>query len=138
MTLPNRVGYVVVDKKKNSSPTTFSSNYISHHLPTSIDPIPNQFFPFFDHSENLIQEIPISTQFSNVYSPQINYKKISENLTFEELQSRKNFVRCHRFLPILMELIAYYKKECILPSINIFHDNVPPACNKFFFFIFFS
>jgi hypothetical protein len=31
-----------------------------------------------------------------------------------------------------MELIAYYKKECILPSINIFHDNVPPACNTDF------
>jgi len=102
MTLPNRPGYAVDDKK--STPP----NDLPVAPPTPMDP---PLFPFVSYPPELVP--PLQGVFKG---------------DFEEVQARKNFVRAHRLLPITVEFLTSCKKEGITPSADMFGgylQNVP-------------
>jgi hypothetical protein len=104
MTLPNRPGYAVEDKKPTHSPSPVD-------LPVVPPPQEGSLFPFVHYPPELVP--PIQGGFKG---------------DFEELQARKNFVRSHRLLSITVEFLTACKKEGITPSADMFStylNNVP-------------
>jgi hypothetical protein len=62
------------------------------------------------------------------------FKPVSvESLSIEELQARKNYIRSHRLLPVMMELLTACKKEHILPPPETYHmyEIAPPGTIDF-------
>jgi len=110
MTLPNRPGYTV-DEKKPSTSTPTNTVEIPQ-VPSA--PLLNQeapLFPFVNYPPELVP--PLQGVFKG---------------DFEEVQARKNFVRAHRLLPITVEFLTACKKEGITPSADMFSNflqNVP-------------
>jgi len=92
MTLPNRPGYTV-DEKKPSTSTPTNTVEIPQ-VPSA--PLLNQeapLFPFVNYPPELVP--PLQGVFKG---------------DFEEVQARKNFVRAHRLLPITVEFLTACKK----------------------------
>eukprot|EP01114_Cavostelium_apophysatum_P006955 TRINITY_DN1856_c0_g1_i5.p1 TRINITY_DN1856_c0_g1~~TRINITY_DN1856_c0_g1_i5.p1 ORF type:complete len:274 (-),score=62.27 TRINITY_DN1856_c0_g1_i5:44-865(-) len=62
-------------------------------------------------------------KFSDIFKP--TFGAVSENISAEEASDRKNYVRNHRLMPSLMDLLTTCKKENILPEPNVPIDNSP-------------
>lgn len=142
MTLPNRPGYSVEDKK--STPPSGGVEMPMHHLPPQVHhqppPMPNDhhmasLFPFLGSQADVVKIVERSLNYppelahameQNV-APVLNSRfdgmfkgGLVEPLTTEELQARKNFIRSHRLLPITIEFMTQCKKEGISPSAETF------------------
>lgn len=159
MTLPNRTGYQVHEKRPvyGSPPHTNTSNTSNvnvanpthdfsktHHFPSTLQ-APSQLteshFPFiasngeFIHSldrgligylpDNELHQENHSIAQANLFNNRMPTPHPQENLSSEELNERKNFVRNHRMLPVFMELLTTCKKESIIPEPQVNQDGLP-------------
>jgi len=148
MTLPNRPGYSVEDKKVPIGGPQLDSPL---HLPTQTHGVTptmgNEMaalFPFVGNPENVVKIMERSFVFppdlanSLDVHPTFNgiYKQgsVVEPLSSDELQARKNFIRAHRLLPLTVEFMTSCKKEGITPSAEMFAymvDTPPPGSIDF-------
>jgi len=111
MTLPNRIGYSVDDKKI----TPQSLDLPSPLSQRPMDPV----FPFLGSQ----------LEVSRIVERNLNYE-LGHHSTFpkpeilsnEEIQARKNYVRGHRLLPITIEFLTACKRVGITPSAEIFSN----------------
>lgn len=160
MTLPNRTGYQVQDKRPvyasppqtnvNNPPSnvniTPTHDFSKNHFGTPIQtPSLNEaHFPFPSHGEfshgidnrgliNYLPENELHQELqnqqtiaqANLFNNRIPNPHPQDNLTAEELNERKNFVRTHRLLPVFMELLTTCKKENIIPEPQVNQDGLP-------------
>lgn len=158
MTLPNRPGYVVEGKNVQRPPppnTQITINSPPQHHPTPNTPGPTfhptelaSLFPFHGTPESVSRIIdskttfpidshrdslplPVQGQPINPFNPEPFKPQLStlESLSVEELSARKNFIRSHRNLPVIIDFLTTCKKEGISPSAETFHylqENNPP------------
>jgi len=129
MTLPNRLGYTVEDKKlpHPNVPPEYSMNQPAtmtpdHHMAS--------LFPFLGSQADVAKIVERNLG----YPPELTHEAVMhprfdsmfkqpglvEPLNGEELQVRKNFIRAHRLLPITIDFMTTCKKEGITPSAEMF------------------
>jgi len=118
------------------------------HTPPPPPPMPTDIqhlFPFVERGFNesghgqQLEQVPQHhqpTPHAPNFATKLNdvFKPISvESLSMEELQARKNYIRSHRLLPVMMELLTACKKEHILPSPDTYnmYEIAPPGTSDF-------
>jgi len=131
MTLPNRPGYAVDEKKSPQTSSVDYSLHVSPHPPMGNDHHMASLFPFLGSQADVVKIVernlgyPHELTHEQVITPRFDsiFKQpgiVEPSLSGEELQTRKNFVRSHRFLPITIEFMTTCKKEGITPSAEMF------------------
>jgi hypothetical protein len=123
MTLPNRPGYIVEDKKQ-----------IADGGAQNVPQVPD-IFPFPNDSAKMApfhQETPIEPEmhpFQRFDPAAMNKMSLIDSISPEEFQARKNYVRTHRMLPSIVEFLTTCKKEGVTPSAETFtylHETIQP------------
>ncbi len=150
MTLPNRPGYSVSEKKNTPNQSTSQTQQTQPQTPTPQADLPTklpiqqpqqQMHPQYDMDQLSAMAPQQSYYPPNIYAPQDLMRmpergqiqqedpyKISDPFRqplqsettqnrVEEMANRKNYIRYHRLLPAMIELLAYCKKEGIIPQI---------------------
>jgi len=132
MTLPNRPGYSVEDKRP--TPHDFSSLQVvapppQPPPPLSVDQHMASLFPFLGSQADVAKIVERNFGFPSEFphEPSVVAPLRFDGLykgdvfhTNEDLQARKNYIRAHRLLPICIEFMTTCKKEGITPSAEMF------------------
>lgn len=129
MTLPSKIGYTV-EEKKPSPP-----HLLPHPPPVNGQgpaPPPDHLFPFA--GADMIKSLERSTGFGAdifpdqlhlaaqglVFPPRFDMFKqnLTDTISVEEMQARRNYIRSHRLLPVITEFISTARKEGLTPSVD--------------------
>jgi len=144
MTLPQRLHYNVDEKKpQTTTPVDVGLSQMPPQPQTNnmmpSDPQMASLFPFLGSQPDVGKMMERSMNYSemghpneqNMHSvpPGMSTQRFDgmfkpnpmETLSNEELQARKNYIRSHRLLPVIIDFCSNCKKEGISPSVESFH-----------------
>jgi len=135
MTLPNRTGYAVEDKRASPpQPVDYSSLQVvapppQPPPPLNVDQHMASLFPFLGSQADVAKIVERSFGFPPEFAHAMEQSVAplrfdgmfkGDVFTNEDLQARKNYIRAHRLLPISIEFMTTCKKEGITPSAEMF------------------
>jgi len=133
MTLPNRPGYNVEEKKVPQQPTQPNIDYSLHVAPHppmgTSDHHMASLFPFLGSQADVVKIVERNLGYPNdiphepVMAPRFDsiFKQPGiVEVSPDELQARKNYIRSHRLLPVTIEFMTTCKKEGLTPSAEMF------------------
>jgi len=146
MTLPNRPDYVVATPRKGNPPQEVNMPHPPHDFVAHTPHPPAQFTELLNHglpppsasstSDSSFSMFDTQGIESNVYdNPAVvesapltegpRKRKSSknadhnENFTPEDIVVKKNYIKSHRLLPNILQVITETKRESMLPAVNL-------------------